>query len=102
MIFPASSAPTPPRQDQASAAPKTWSVGTLVYSRGALIALFACLLLGDFAWSMRERSVGPMSQWYLKKLEVSNLVFGLIITSLPAFIGMIIGPIISYRSDRHR
>lgn len=86
----------------ASAGPPRWQAGTLVYTTGGLVALFAWLLLGDFAWSMRDRSVGPMSQWYLNSLGVPNLLFGLLISSFPAFIGLVLGPIISVRSDRHR
>lgn len=51
---------------------------------------------------MRDRSVGPMSQWYLDQLGASSLLFGLLMSSLPALITMILGPIISVRSDRHR
>ncbi|QYY37260.1 MFS transporter [Ruficoccus sp. ZRK36] len=60
------------------------------------------LLFGDFSWSMRERSVGPMAQWYLNSLNVPNLVFALILSSFPALIGFFLGPIISYKSDRYR
>lgn len=81
---------------------KLWRVGTLTYTSAGIIILFLWLLLGDFAWSMRERSVGPMAQWYLKSLDVPNLLFGLLIASFPAGVGMILGPIISVKSDRHR
>jgi len=82
--------------------PKVWRAGTLVYTTRGLVALFAWLLLGDFAWSMRERSVGPMAQWYLNSLGIQKLFFGLLISSFPAFMGLILGPIISVKSDRHR
>lgn len=81
---------------------KTWSVGTLTYSSAGLVTLFLWLLFGDFAWSMRERSVGPIASWYLSHLKVPNLLFGLLMSSFPAFIGLILGPIISVKSDRHR
>jgi MFS family permease len=81
---------------------KRWSVGTLTYTSGGLVALFALLLLGDFSWAMRDRSVGPMAQWYLKHLEVPNFLFALLISSFPAFVGLILGPIIAVKSDRHR
>jgi MFS family permease len=81
---------------------KRWSVGTLTYTGGGLVALFALLLLGDFSWSMRDRSVGPMAQWYLKHLEVPNFLFALLISSFPALVGLILSPIISVKSDRHR
>lgn len=81
---------------------RIWQAGTLTYTFGGLIALFTLLLLGDFAWSMRERSVGPMAQWYLSSQEVPNWLFAVLVSSLPAVIGLIVGPIISVRSDRHR
>ncbi|MFZ4681198.1 MAG: MFS transporter [Terrimicrobiaceae bacterium] len=91
-----------PQSDPNPAAPKTWHVGTLTYTTGGVVVLFLLLLLGDFAWSMRDRSVGPMAQWYLSSLSVPNVVFGLLLTSFPALIGLILGPIISVKSDRHR
>ncbi len=67
-----------------------------------LVVLFGWLLCGDFAWSMRDRSVAPMAQWYLGDLRVPNVVFGLLLTSFPALVGLILGPIIAVKSDRHR
>jgi MFS family permease len=95
-------APPPPKEPAPPAGPKVWHVGTLTYTTAGIVALFAWLLLGDFAWSMRERSVGPMSQWYLNQLGVPNLLFGLLISSFPALIGLMLGPVISVKSDRHR
>lgn len=83
-------------------ATRRWTVGTLVYTSSGLIALFSWLALGDFAWWMRERSVLPMSQWYLSHLEVSSLTFGVLMTSLPALIQFVVSPIISVKSDRYR
>jgi MFS family permease len=82
--------------------PKKWQVGTLTYTSASLTILFCWLLFGDFAWSMRDRSVMPMAQWYLNELKVSNLVFALLITSLPAIIAMTLVPVVSVKSDRHR
>ncbi|MDR1282772.1 MAG: MFS transporter, partial [Opitutaceae bacterium] len=92
-----------PASDQAPAKPpRAWKAGTLTYTSGGLVVIFFWLLCGDFAWSMRDRSVGPMSQWYLNHLKVPNLLFGLLMISFPAFVGMILAPIISVKSDRHR
>ncbi|PAW77907.1 MAG: MFS transporter [Verrucomicrobia bacterium Tous-C9LFEB] len=82
--------------------PKTWKVGTLTYTAGGLMALFFWLLFGDFAWAMRDRSVGPFCQWYLDSLGISALLFGLIFSSFPALIGLVLVPIISVKSDHHR
>lgn len=90
-------APAPP-----APGPKTWRAGARVYTLGGLVAVFVWLLLGDFAWATRERSVGPMAQWFLNSLKVPNFLFGLLITSFPAALWLILGPVISVRSDRHR
>ncbi|MEO7933402.1 MAG: MFS transporter [Chthoniobacterales bacterium] len=100
-----SSIPLPPAEPPSPAqpkAPKTWNVGTLTYTMAGLVAVFGWLLCGDFAWSMRDRSVAPMAQWYLSNLKVPNVVFGLLLTSFPALLGLILGPIIAVKSDRHR
>jgi MFS family permease len=81
---------------------KRWRVGTLTYGTAGLIVLFCWLLWGDFAWNMKERAVQPMSQLLFKQFKASDLVLGLMVTSLPAALGMLIGPIVSVRSDNHR
>jgi len=94
--------PPPLRGDGADSGPRTWRAGTLVYTFGGLVGLFALLLLGDFAWAMRDRSVGPMAQWYLDSLKIPSVYFGLLLSSFPALIGLLLGPVISVKSDRHR
>ncbi|HEY0257557.1 MAG TPA: MFS transporter [Candidatus Methylacidiphilales bacterium] len=81
---------------------QTWHVGSLTYTAGGLAVVFCWLLWGDFAWAMRDRVVPPVMQLLFKKFGASDLVSGLIFTSLPAALGMIIGPIVSYKSDRLR
>lgn len=79
-----------------------WRVGTLTYTAAGLTVLFCWLLWGDFAWNMKERAIQPMSQMLFKQFKASDLVLGLMVTSLPAALGMLIGPIVSVRSDNHR
>ena len=44
------------------ALPKSkWSVGTLICTAAGLAVLFALLLWGDLAWSMKGRVVFPMT-----------------------------------------
>lgn len=81
---------------------KTWTVGTLVYTSAGLALLFLWLLLGDFALSMRDRSVGPVVQLFLRREGVSDTVMAALMSSLPPLLAMIITPIVSYRSDRLR
>ena len=82
--------------------PKTWRVGTLVYTASGLTLLFLWLIWGDFAWQLKERSVAPVVQVLLKKFEATDLLTGFLLATIPAAIGLIVGPIMSYRSDRHR
>lgn len=81
---------------------KTWKAGTLTYTSAGLVVLFCWLLFGDFAWQLKERSVTATAQLLLKRFDSSDLLVGLLIGSLPAAMGMILGPIVSVKSDRHR
>lgn len=90
---------TPPAS---TAGPKLWTTGTLVYTTTGLAILFCWLLLGDFAWQLKERSVTATAQLFLRKFEASDFLVGLLVGSVPSAIGMLLGPVISVRSDRHR
>lgn len=79
-----------------------WSVGSLTYTKAGLLVLFLILLLGDFGWMMRERSVSPMGQLLLTKFQPSDLLTGLLFGSIPAALTIIIWPIVSVWSDRTR
>ena len=79
-----------------------WKVGTLTYTTGGIVVLFLWLLWGDFAWSMRDRSVVGLASWYLNSLKIPNFVFAILMSSFPAVVSLLLGPIISMKSDRHR
>lgn len=81
---------------------RSWTVGTLTYTAGGLAILFFWLLWGDFAWQMRERSVNPVLQVMLKQFGSSDFLNGLLLASIPAMLAVFIGPVLSYKSDRHR
>jgi MFS family permease len=76
--------------------------GTLVYTRKTLGSLFGWLLWGDFAWQIKERAAVPVAQLMLKQFGASDFVLSLLVGSLPAGLGMIVGPAVGVRSDRHR
>ena len=82
--------------------PKTWRAGTLVYTGAGLVILFCWLLWGDFAWSMKERTAGPVFTVLVKKFQASDLLLASLTVSLPAAINIVLAPVVSYRSDRHR
>lgn len=88
--------------DRGAGAAGRWRAGTLVYGAGGLALLFAWLLWGDFAWQMKERAVGPVAQLMLRELKASDLIVGLLLGSVPSALGLLLGPIVSVRSDRHR
>ncbi len=93
---------TPQAAASDAQAPKLWQTGTLVYTRAGLAVLFAWLLWGDFAWSIRDRVVLTVLQLILKRYDVSDFVAGLLIGTLPAILGVLVGPVVSVKSDRHR
>jgi MFS family permease len=94
----------PPQKPQTveAGARRSWRVGSLTYTAGGLATLFFWLLWGDFAWTMRDRAVPPVLQLLLNRFGASDMLTGLIMSSLPAALGLIIGPVVSYKSDRLR
>jgi maltose/moltooligosaccharide transporter len=107
------SAPTPSATSAANAtqtAPverdaagrRLWRAGTLTYTTAGLVVLFAWLLWGDFAWNMKDRAITPVGQLMLRQFGASDFLVSLLVGSVPAAIGLILGPVISVRSDRHR
>jgi MFS family permease len=98
---PASPSPVVPL-DYASPSPKRFHVGTLTYTTGGLVVLFFWLLWGDFAFYLKERAVPPTLQVLLRTYGTTALLLGVLTGSLPQLIGMFLGPVVSYKSDRHR
>lgn len=92
----------PDNPDPSQPGKRIWRAGTLTYTTAGLAILFCWLLWGDFAWQMKERAVTPVAQLMLKQFKASDFVVGLLVASIPAAFGLILGPIISVRSDRHR
>lgn len=93
--------PTSPMSSARSAS-RTWSVGTLTYTAAGLAVLFAWLLWGDFVWWLKDKSVQPVLQLLLRRFGASDALTGLLLSSLPAVVTILLGPVVSYRSDRHR
>jgi MFS family permease len=83
-------------------AARLWRSGTLTYSAGGLAVLFAWLLGGDFALSVRDRVIPPVMQVLFRKYDASDLMTGVIFASLPGALALFLGPVIAYKSDRLR
>jgi len=81
---------------------KVWRAGTLTYTTAGLVIVFGWLLWGDFAWAMKERTVGPVFQLMLHKFSASDTLTALLMGSLPSTISIILTPIVAYHSDRFR
>ena len=85
-----------------TATPKIWTAGTLTYTRKGIAKLFWWLLWGDFAWSMKERTVGQVATLLVKSFQIPDLWVSILIVSIPNFTNIFLMPIVSFRSDRHR
>ncbi|MEI8245714.1 MAG: MFS transporter [Lentisphaerota bacterium] len=76
--------------------------GTLTYTRVGLIALFGWLLWGDFCFTLMEAIVPSVLPFKLKNLGCSNLVMGVILSTIPGVLNMTVCPYVSFKSDRFR
>ena len=81
---------------------KIWQKGTLTYTTAGVVVLFCWLLWGDFAWGLKERAVGYVAGLMVKRFGISNLWYGILMTSYPCFTNIFLMPVISFWSDRHR
>src|SRR5271167_3022968 len=81
---------------------KTWRAGTLVYTTVGLVALFLWLVGGDFAMALRDRGNGAVFQLLIKEYGASDTFTAVLMSSIPSAFALLLGPVISYKSDRHR
>lgn len=79
----------------------SFKVGTLAYTRGALITVMFWMLWADLCLQIMEQlpSVIPLQ---LKWLGASDKLIGFIKDSLPAVLTVALVPVIGMQSDRHR
>ncbi|MFY7863961.1 MFS transporter [Roseateles sp.] len=76
--------------------------GTLVYTAGGLLILFLWLLFGDFAIAMRERAAVPSVMELLRQHHASATTMSILVVAFPAIIGLLLVPVVSFKSDRYR
>lgn len=79
----------------------SFTVGTLRYTRRALLAVCSWLLVADIGLSFRGRALGPMIQLLLKGLGASNFLIASTGT-IGATLSLICNPIVASYSDRTR
>jgi MFS family permease len=81
---------------------KVYQAGTLQYTLRGLIVLFAWLLWGDFCFVMFESIFGRFIPLYLKDLNASNTLIGVMTGSIAGAVNILFLPHISMASDRYR
>lgn len=79
--------------------PKTWHCGTLVYTKVGLITLFGFLLWGDFCCMMMQTVIPSILPLKLKALGASNVLIGILLTSIFPIFGVFLSPYLSFKSD---
>lgn len=81
---------------------RLWQHGSLVYTSAGLIMLFFWLLLGDFAYSIRERSAHAVVQLALKSYGATNTFQSYVLVFIPHAVALLLQPVIAFKSDRYR
>lgn len=89
-------------QEEFITVPETNRIGTLTYTRMGLISMFLVLYIGVFAMSGVGLAVPNLVPIFLKQMDLSNAVIGILIGSIPAVINVVVNPIVSVKSDRTR
>ncbi len=92
----------PTSLDYASPAPRTWRVGSLVYTRTVLLSVFFWMLWGDLCVNIMETIVPRLVPLQLEKLGAAKAMIGFISASIPAGVEFLINPFVSTYSDRFR
>lgn len=81
---------------------KIYRAGTLRYTLGGITVLFVWLLWGDFCFTIFEEVFKRFLPLYLKDLQASNKLIGVMAGSVGGVINVLFLPNISMASDRHR
>jgi predicted MFS family arabinose efflux permease len=76
------------------------TAGKLTYSRFGLFSLFAWLLWGGVCFQLMEHVVASLLPLQLRSIGASNQHMALMMTTIPGILGFLVGPAVSYRSDR--
>lgn len=79
-----------------------YRVGSLTYTKPQLTVLFFWLLWGDFCFVLMEAVTPSIVPLKLKELGASNTTMSLALSTIPWALGMVLNPVISFRSDRFR
>ncbi|MCX6944595.1 MAG: MFS transporter [Opitutales bacterium] len=97
---PASPDPSPTAPPAAPAGPKLYKVGTLTYTKTALLQVVFWMLWGDFIFQLLE-SMPTVTPLLLRWHGASDLLIGLA-GSLSSVVSFLWYPVVATQSDRHR
>jgi maltose/moltooligosaccharide transporter len=81
---------------------KVYRAGTLRYTLGGVALLFTWLLWGDFCFTIFESIFAKFLPLYMKDLQASNTLIGVLTGSVGGVVNVLFLPNISMASDRHR
>ena len=88
------------------ATPKTYKVGVLTYTKMGVVKVIFWLILGHTFFILMQTVLFSLIPLKVKDIGVSdfgvNLIAGTIPSVMGYIMGFLIGPIISFKSDRHR
>lgn len=82
-----------------------YSVGTLTYTKAGLFMMFGWLLFASLCFQLFETTGGPedtLGLYLQHNFHVSNLQINVLFNLIPQLMGVIMTPIISFKSDRTR
>jgi maltose/moltooligosaccharide transporter len=85
-----------------SVGPKIYRAGSLRYTLSGIVVLFGWLLWGDFCFTIFESIFGKFLPLYMKDLDASNKMIGIMTGSIGGIVNVLFLPNISMASDRHR
>lgn len=92
-----------PPTTETGTGPRTWSVGTLRYTKGGLVNVFFWMLWGDFCLNLMDSGVWPnVIPLQLGKYGESKEKIGFITGTVVEIMSMVMVVLISTWSDRHR
>lgn len=83
-------------------AKKIYKVGTLVYTRTALMTVLLWMLFGDLCLSVMESTVPAIVPLQLRWAGASDALIGLFTAGIPAILSVIFTPMVGVQSDRFR
>lgn len=95
----------PSADSPAASADPRMTVGTLTYTKAGLFGVFSWLLWASLCFQLFENSGGPedtLGLYLQHNYHVSNVQINVLFNLIPQLMGVIMTPIISFKSDRTR